>query len=66
MQESSLHIPPSKFKFVHEYGDKLITHEFEKTDLGEILEEFESFLKGCGFFFKGSIDILVAEETEED
>lgn len=58
-------IPESKFKFVHTYGDTNIVHEFAETDLDQIIEQFESFLKGCGFQFKGTVDILLAEETDD-
>lgn len=58
-------IPESKFKFVHTYGDTNVIHEFTQTDLGEILQQFESFLKGCGFSFEGTLDIVLAEETDD-
>lgn len=41
-----------------------ITHESEEDSLNNILENFEMFLRGCGFYFKGRLDI-VDEETYE-
>ena len=37
------------------------TREFECDYLPEVLEEFEIFLRGCGYYFDGRIDI-----TNED
>ena len=34
------------------------------TYLPDILEDFESFLRGCGFHFDGIIDIVPPEEDD--
>ena len=45
------------------YGTKLtengtkVTHEFSEISLEEILPEMESFLRGCGFYFEGRLNI---------
>jgi hypothetical protein len=41
----------------------IITFEVDDPDLTEILTEFELFLKGCGFHFKGHLDFV--DEGEE-
>lgn len=30
----------------------------QKESLAELLEEFEQFLRGCGFVFEGHLDIV--------
>lgn len=47
------------FKYTSTYDRdfKLELHT-DAVDLSQILEDFESFLKGCGFVFEGHIDIL--------
>ena len=37
--------------------------EFKSVDLGEIVVNFEDFLRGCGFVFKGHLDFV---EDEDD
>ena len=39
------------------------TTEFESIELGEIVVNFEDFLRGCGFVFKGHLDFV---EDEDD
>ena len=67
-----------KFKFTGEYEpmpfqDAISSKrkiEFEAESLSNILEQFEMFLRGCGYVFEGHIDIVddFAEnpETDED
>ena len=55
-----------KFKFTGEYEpmpfqDAIASKrkiEFEAESLGSILEQFEMFLRGCGYVFDGQIDIV--------
>jgi hypothetical protein len=64
-----------KFKFTGEYEpmpfqDAIASKrkiEFEAESLGSILEQFEMFLRGCGYVFEGQIDIVndFAEQDEE-
>jgi len=55
-----------KFKLICDYenGDGLITHEFEKVLLSDVLTHMQDFLKGCGFVFDGTLDIV--EEDAPD
>jgi hypothetical protein len=63
-----------KFKFTGEYEpmpfqDAIASKrkiEFEAESLASILEQFEMFLRGCGYVFEGHIDIVddFAETTE--
>lgn len=63
-----------KFKFTGEYEpmpfqDAISSKrkiEFEAESLSNILEQFEMFLRGCGYVFEGQIDIVndFAETTE--
>lgn len=55
------------FKFEHKSHDNTkVTLETEAVCLTDILEEFEMFLKGCGFSFDGNIVIEDPEEFEID
>ena len=51
-----------KFTFIaeHETGEK-ITYESTKHFLPEVVEDFELFLRGCGFFFDGNLDFVEPE-----
>ena len=47
------------------------TVEFRADGLNDVLDEFESFLRGSGFLFKGTLDIVdnefeEFEDTEPD
>ena len=39
------------------------TMEFESVDLGEVVVNFGDFLRGCGFVFRGQLDLV---EDEDD
>ena len=55
-----------KFKFTGEFEpmpfqDAICSKrkiEFEADSLSHILEQFEMFLRGCGYIFEGQIDII--------
>lgn len=54
-----------KFKLICEYEDgDVITHEFSKIFLYDVLERTQDFLKGCGFVFNGTLDIVSGEFVE--
>ena len=61
----------SKFTFICEeepmpFADAVSskrTVEFKAESISDIVNEFEMFLKGCGFNFEGRLD-LVQEEHE--
>jgi len=48
----------SKFTFTHTLDDLKITHEFDEIQLNNVIENFESFLRGCGFVFNGNLEII--------
>ena len=61
-----------KFTLIAETGNRLVmkpgeltmntrrstTREFECDSLPEVLEEIEIFLRGCGYHFDGTLDII--------
>ena len=63
-----------KFKFTGEYEpmpfqDAIVSKrkiEFEADSLSHILEQFEMFLRGCGYVFEGQIDIINDFENTDD
>jgi len=55
----------SKFSFSHTLDDLKITHEFEEIQLNNVIENFESFLRGCGFVFDGNLEI-VSDSSRSD
>ena len=59
-------------KFIYQYDDNspLIQMELQRNaTLKEVLEAFEDFLRGCGYYFQGELDIAderwMAMEGEE-
>ena len=63
----------SRFTFICEdepmpFSDGIIskkTVEFNGESLDDIINEFEMFLKGCGFNFNGHLDFVTEEEPPE-
>jgi hypothetical protein len=53
-----------KYTLTCEQGNFKTTTEFEEDFLPSVLENMQLFLKGCGFYFDGTLDII-NEETEE-
>lgn len=43
-----------------------ITHETMNETWPEILEDFEMFLRGCGFHFNGSLDVVDPNAHPDD
>jgi len=39
-----------------------VTHEFNKEYLPDVIEQFETFLKGCSYHFNGNLELV----TEDD
>ena len=54
------------FKQIDIYTPSEITMEFNADTLPAILEQFEMFLRGSGFFFDGNVDIIEEESYKED
>lgn len=52
-----------KFKLIceHEEGD-VVTHQFEKEFLNDVLNRMQDFLRGCGYVFDGTLDIVSEDE----
>jgi hypothetical protein len=48
----------SKFTFIREngYDKSKVTMEFEATSLGDVLDEFETFVRACGYNEEGHLD----------
>ena len=47
------------------YGNETknnVTYTFHAETLTQVLEKYQDFLKGCGFTFKGQVDIVPDEE----
>jgi hypothetical protein len=54
---------PNKFEFkMTSYDGTVQARTFSKEMLPDVLEEFEMFLKGCGFVFDGIVDIVSEDE----
>jgi hypothetical protein len=53
-----------KYTLTCEQGSFKNTTEFEEDFLPSVLENMQLFLRGCGFYFDGTLDII-NEETEE-
>ena len=53
-----------KYTLTCEQGSFKNTVQFEEDFLPSVLENMQLFLKGCGFHFDGTLDII-NEETEE-
>lgn len=53
----------SKYELKHTaYDGTVTTKTFECDSMSSVLENFELFLKGLGFVFSGTIDVV--DETE--
>ena len=52
-----------KFTFIAEYetGER-ITFETNKEIINDVLEDFNLFLRGCGYFPDGTLDYIPDEE----
>ncbi len=51
----------SKFTFIQEYqgfGSPKSTIEFEADQLGDVVEYFTQFLRGCGYHIDGHLEIV--------
>ena len=54
------------FKQIDDYTPSETTIEFTADSLMTVLEQFEFFLKGSGFYFNGKLDIVNEDEWNED
>ena len=53
------------FYHVSRDGTKTIK-KADKNYLPDILQEFQDFLRGCGYYFDGNLDIVNEEQGAED
>jgi hypothetical protein len=53
-----------KYTLTCQQGNFKTTTEFEEDFLPSVLENMQLFLRGCGFYFDGTLDII-NEDTEE-
>lgn len=63
----------SKYTFICEHTDlygkvdgNKITHEVTQESLMSVLESFEQFLRGVGFYFDGHLDVVEDEQFAEE
>lgn len=62
----------SKFVFIknkdsnNEFDTSTVKMESDTEVLGDILEDFENFLRGCGYIINGTIDVVPNENEGED
>ena len=52
-----------RFEATDSDPDSSLTKEFDAVQLSDILDEFQYFLKGCGFEFRGNLQIVPEETT---
>jgi hypothetical protein len=55
----------SKFILSSIQDESLTTKEFESDYLYDVVERFEEFLRGCGYYFEGRLDIVNDEVQNE-
>jgi len=49
-----------------EHAPKVTVELSPQSDLAQVLESFEAFLRGAGYYFKGELTIVEPEITEEN
>jgi hypothetical protein len=51
--------------FIGECDNKVstVTHSFDEDYLDEVVVRFEEFLRGCGYIFSGSLQIVDEEDA---
>jgi len=56
-----------KFTFICEHSGphNRNTHEIEAEFLDDVVQEFETFLRGSGFYFDGNLDFVEEQVTKE-
>ena len=57
-------IPETFYDYKGEPNYKtVITHKTDEENLTDLIENFEHFLKGCGFVFSGRLSLVDEEEV---
>jgi len=55
----------SKFTFICEADDGAVfTATQERDDLDIVLEDFQNFLRGCGYYFDGNVAIISEDGSQ--
>lgn len=52
-------------KFTHQYDDdkpEIIMHVHREASLDEAIQAFEDFLRACGYYVEGSLQIVGKED----
>lgn len=52
-------------EFQQEIPNRKVIVESNSIVLSDILQDFEDFLRGCGFIIQGSIEYVPAEEEKK-
>lgn len=52
-----------EFTYLNTEGSR-VTKQFKASNLEIVLQEFEQFLKGSGFYFEGRLDIYTEAPNE--
>jgi hypothetical protein len=56
-----------EFTLICKYDNiDVTTKTFEEVELHYVLNNIELFLKGCGYIFEGTLDIIKPEEEESN
>lgn len=45
---------------------KRVEHEFNEEHIDDVLMEFEHFLRGCGYYFDGHLDLVEEQKAHLD
>lgn len=45
---------------------KRVEHEFNEEHIDDVLMEFEHFLRGCGYYFDGHLDLVEEQKVHFD
>jgi hypothetical protein len=64
-------MPNFKFECEHSNAwdqtlDSKVTMEFDKEFLPDVIEQFEQFLRGCGYYFDGRLELVEDEPVEQE
>lgn len=54
------------FQHVDQYNGTEVVHKTQTVSLGQLLEDFELFLRGCGFSFSGHVQIVEDSFFDDD
>jgi len=55
-----------KYILTEENGGVVTKKEFDSDYLYDVIDRFEEFLRGCGFFFDGRLEIVDEKAVEHE